>query len=250
MVVVTQDAIPEPLQRPPVSWFLSTLLILKVGEGVEATTLLTTPLAERTPALALLYLTEEEEEDENKVLRRMITAMTWLPYSPEGPSLLSLGPWDVSAFPSFHSLFPERFKTLGGAEIGVASDNADAPLVFTNSEGDFDGTSVRLLEAVAQTMNFTFTLTEQAPDSECGSSSVSNNSSIDTRSPQNGQIVLKITFPLSHSPHLHQTCGENWRTARGWGCWGRCTVETNNSPSTTSPSRRRGRNTLISPSLT
>lgn len=174
VAVVTQDAMPAPLQRPPVSWSLSTLLILKVGEGTEATTLLTTPLAERTPALALLYLTGEEKEDEedeneenkdeNEVLG-MITAMTWLPFSPEGPRLLPLGPWDVTAFPTFQSLFQERFKTLGGVEIGVASDDADAPLVFAKGEGEFDGTSVRLLDAVAQTMNFTYTLTEQAPDS-------------------------------------------------------------------------------------
>lgn len=169
-----QDAIPEPLKRPPISWSLSSLLILKVGGGSEATTLLTTPLAERPPALALLYLAEKEndekkENDKDKTgVFKGISAMTWLPYSPEGPRLLPLGPWNFSAFPSFQSLFPERFRTLGGAEIGVASDDADAPLVFSDSEGQFDGTSVRLLDAVAHTMNFTYTLTVQAPDSECG----------------------------------------------------------------------------------
>lgn len=165
MTVVTQDAIPEPLQRPPVSWSLSTLLIVKVGGGCEATTLLTTPLAERTPALALLCLTEEEEKDVTEGMS-ITSTMTWLPYSPQGPRLLPLGPWSLSAFPSFQSLFPQRFNTLGGAEVAVASDDADAPLVFKDEEKGFDGTSVRLLGAVARRMNFTYTLTTQAPDSE------------------------------------------------------------------------------------
>ncbi|KAK8384558.1 hypothetical protein O3P69_014259 [Scylla paramamosain] len=110
---------------------------------------------------------EGEEEELTRTLRHP-RVMTWLPFSPGGPRFLSLGAWSERAFPTFHSLFPRRFESLGGAVVGVASDMDDAPLVFRDEEGEFDGTSRRLLDVIASRMNFSYTLTDRAPDNKWG----------------------------------------------------------------------------------
>ncbi|XP_045124024.1 ionotropic receptor 21a-like, partial [Portunus trituberculatus] len=175
VVAVVEGLVPWPLHRPPPLWSPSALLLMKVG-GCEARRLLQTPLAQRTPALKSTKLinegrTKDEElkkEQDQEEKEKETRVMTWLPYFPGGPRLLSLGAWSEQAFPTFHSLFPRRFESLGGAVVGVASDMDDAPLVFRDEEDKFDGTSKRLLDVIAKRMNFTYTLTDRAPDNKWG----------------------------------------------------------------------------------
>lgn len=95
----------------------------------------------------------------------VFSVTTWLPFDPD-QQLVSLGEWKPHVFVSFQDLFKNRFQSLGGTTLEVASDDDDAPLLFLGDERQFEGTCKRILDMLAVWLNFTFTLTHGAPDRE------------------------------------------------------------------------------------
>ncbi|KAG7172891.1 Glutamate receptor ionotropic, delta-2-like 22 [Homarus americanus] len=93
--------------------------------------------------------------------------LTWLPYDPDC-KLGYLGTWDPWVFTSFSGLFYDRFQSMGGTTLHVSSDDDDAPLLFLDDDGEFEGTCKRILDVLSDWLNFTFTLTNGAPDSKWG----------------------------------------------------------------------------------
>ncbi|XP_064115161.1 glutamate receptor ionotropic, kainate glr-3-like [Macrobrachium nipponense] len=79
-----------------------------------------------------------------------------------------LGPWNASMFLTKSDLFPDRFKTFKGEVLHVASDYDDYPLVFGDESGLVDGTNIRILNALAVTLNFSFTTTNRSRDNSWG----------------------------------------------------------------------------------
>ncbi|XP_071531064.1 probable glutamate receptor [Panulirus ornatus] len=163
MVSVINGKVPWPLEEPPVTWSSSALLLIQVNLECDSRRLLQTQLAERTPAVVLLCPVNSDQE--NSFVFRLLT---WLPYDPPGQQLLQFGVWDSRVFPSFSDLFYDRFRSLAGRTLHVASDDDDAPLVFLDDDDEFEGTSKRILDLLSVWLNFTYTLTHGAPDSKWG----------------------------------------------------------------------------------
>ncbi|XP_045604159.1 glutamate receptor ionotropic, delta-2 [Procambarus clarkii] len=125
--------------------------------------LLQSTLAERTPSVALLYPRYQLMSD-----TLVFSVLTWLPYSPD-QKLERLGVWDPRVFTSLSELFQNRFQSLGGKTVRVSSDDDDAPLLFLDKNNEFQGTCKTILDVLSDWLNFTYTLTNGAPDYKWGS---------------------------------------------------------------------------------
>lgn len=178
--------LPWPLEAPPQIWVSSNLLLFQVNLECEAKRLFHTKLVEQTPSVVLfcpLYNSrndsslEKRVENESEALKMknfnqiikegeyelVFRVMTWLPFDPDR-QLMLLGNWDRRVFVSFQDLFHDRFQSFGGKTLQVASDDDDAPLLFLDDQNEFEGTCKRILDALSVWLNFTFTLTHEAPD--------------------------------------------------------------------------------------
>ncbi|XP_042855860.1 glutamate receptor ionotropic, kainate 2-like [Penaeus japonicus] len=151
-----------PLWSPPDWWLPKAVVLVVVSKTCRARDLLQTPLLESTTSVAVLCPSFPTGNPQRPVFR----VSTWLPYSAD-ENLLQLGDWDPAAFPAWDDFFYDRFSDFGGKAIHLASDYDDMPLIFETDDG-LDGTNIRMMDALASLLNFTYTSTDEAPDAEWG----------------------------------------------------------------------------------
>ncbi|XP_042860601.1 uncharacterized protein LOC122246231 [Penaeus japonicus] len=157
LVTLVDDQVPWPLVTPPPWWGPSTVLIISLSFQCTAARVFQMELVERTTWVAYLCPIQVPGDQPR------FSVLSWQPFDPN-QKLLSLGLWEPESFSTFSQLFIDRFKSMGGHTLNVASDDDDAPLLFLDENDEFEGTCKRILDALADTFNFTFTLTHGAPD--------------------------------------------------------------------------------------
>lgn len=158
MVVLVGSGSSWPLWSPPDWWSPKAVVLVVVWRTCRARDLLQTPLLESTTSVAVLCPSFPSADPQRPVFR----VATWLPYA-AAEKFLQLGVWDPAAFATWDDLFRDRFADFGGKAIHLASDYDDMPLIF-ETEDSLDGTNIRMMDALAAQLNFTYTSTEQAPD--------------------------------------------------------------------------------------
>lgn len=152
------------LNSPPRPWSSSAVLMLSLGDECHAAAILQTRLLQQTPSVAVMCL--ERPRDPRAPQRPLsFHVFTWQPFL-SAAKLVPLGRWSAAAFPDWTALFPDRFVSLRGATLHVASDDGDMPFFFRKPDGTFDGTSKRMMDALGEWMDFSFTLTRRASDSK------------------------------------------------------------------------------------
>ncbi|XP_069995009.1 uncharacterized protein [Penaeus vannamei] len=163
VVSVVGAELPWLLTSPPERWSASSVLLVGNTLACDPRALLQTALAQRTPAVAALCLAKLGEQ-RNKLEFRVFT---WRPLHPRR-KLLPLGGWNASRFASWDQLFVDRFSSFGGVTLGVASDHEDKPFLFNSSLTEWEGVGYRILKTLAESYNFTYTLTPWASDRRWG----------------------------------------------------------------------------------
>ncbi|XP_070001310.1 glutamate receptor ionotropic, kainate glr-3 [Penaeus vannamei] len=157
---------PWMLNSPPRPWSSSAVLMLSLGDECHAAAILQTRLLQQTPSVAVMCL--ERPRDPRAPQRPLsFHVFTWQPFL-SAAKLVPLGRWSAAAFPDWTALFPDRFVSLRGATLHVASDDGDMPFFFRKPDGTFDGTSKRMMDALGEWMDFSFTLTRRASDKKWG----------------------------------------------------------------------------------
>ncbi|XP_047494446.1 glutamate receptor ionotropic, kainate glr-3-like [Penaeus chinensis] len=151
------------LTSPPERWSASSVVLVGTTLQCDPRALLQTALTQRTPAVAALCLAKLGEQRNRLEFR----VFTWRPLHPRR-KLLPLGGWNASAFASWDQLFVDRFSSFGGVTLGVASDHDDMPFLFNSSLTEWEGLGYRLLNTLAESYNFTYTLTPWASDRQWG----------------------------------------------------------------------------------
>ncbi|ROT84249.1 Variant Ionotropic Glutamate Receptor [Penaeus vannamei] len=116
-----------------------------------------TPLLESTTFVAVLCPRSPRLTPSARVPRRHVAALRG---RRKVPPAGRVGP---RRFATWDDLFRDRFADFGGRAIHLASDYDDMPLIFETDDG-LDGTNIRMMDALAAQLNFTYTSTEQAPD--------------------------------------------------------------------------------------
>ncbi|KAK3890320.1 hypothetical protein Pcinc_005702 [Petrolisthes cinctipes] len=140
------------------------LIVVNVNTSWDATLLIELPLIQRSTSLVLLQGTHM-----NGILLPHLFTSRYFSKTPHGERLTidPLGLWDKTRFKTHYEMFPDRFQTLSGEVLHVASDLDDYPLVYSDDDS-VDGTNIRILESLGAWLNFTFTLTETAEDNNWG----------------------------------------------------------------------------------
>lgn len=83
--------------------------------------------------------------------------------------IIALGYWQADRFETKDELFPDRFRSLGGTVLKVASFCDDYPLLYLTPEGDACiGSNLDALTIVGSSLNFTFVYQLETPDQNWG----------------------------------------------------------------------------------
>ncbi|XP_047499539.1 ionotropic receptor 21a-like [Penaeus chinensis] len=109
-------------------------------------------------------------EKTNKMKARHIKVYTYFPFAREKPIRL-LGLWNPETFPSFESIFVDRFPSFEGYNFWLGTWFDDYPYLHqskTGPEGEGDGVEVEMLDAMARRLNYTYHLTIEPPDLNWG----------------------------------------------------------------------------------
>ncbi|XP_069168029.1 glutamate receptor ionotropic, delta-2-like [Procambarus clarkii] len=92
---------------------------------------------------------------------------TVLPFS--SSSVKFLGEWNPQFFTRREILFPDRFPAFEGYRFQLATSMDDEPFLYQRkSDNAISGSAIRMLAALSATLNFTYTMTESAPDHKWG----------------------------------------------------------------------------------
>ncbi|XP_063866948.1 glutamate receptor U1-like [Scylla paramamosain] len=95
---------------------------------------------------------------------------TVLPFC-SGVRLLS--PWERESFSRWEALFPDRFPSFQGYTFHIASRLKDEPFFFPSVKDPLkrNGVGLDMMECLSAKLNFSYTATNNSPDSKWGASS-------------------------------------------------------------------------------
>ena len=82
-----------------------------------------------------------------------------------------LGPWEYESFNSWAALFPDRFSSFEGYIFHLATYLNDPPFAYEykSATGTLGrGSTLKTLDSISHTLNFTYTLTRTSPDLKWG----------------------------------------------------------------------------------
>ncbi|XP_069172950.1 glutamate receptor ionotropic, delta-2-like [Procambarus clarkii] len=92
---------------------------------------------------------------------------TILPFSSSRATFL--GKWNPQFFTRREILFPDRFPAFEGYRFELATTLDDEPFLYQRkSDNAISGSGMRMLAALSASLNFTYTMTESAPDHKWG----------------------------------------------------------------------------------
>ncbi|KAK7068287.1 hypothetical protein SK128_006516 [Halocaridina rubra] len=95
---------------------------------------------------------------------------TYFPFFKEN-SLSLLGVWNKDSYANVENIFIDRYQSFEGAVFHLGTWFDDFPYLYqskTEPEGIGEGVEVEMLDAIAATLNFSYTLTTEPPDLKWG----------------------------------------------------------------------------------
>lgn len=138
-----------------VGYKLSHMLMFNLEFDQNATTLLMQPLLNGVRRLALLTPVSPKSGS--------LATYTLFPFC--SPSLHYLGQWSQHTFPTWESLFPDRFSSTCQATFRLATWFADEPFLYRRQpDNKTVGVSLTLLQELASKLNFSYTMTATSVD--------------------------------------------------------------------------------------
>ncbi|KAK3879798.1 hypothetical protein Pcinc_015671 [Petrolisthes cinctipes] len=138
-----------------VAYTFSHLLLVNLEFDRNATTLLMQPILSGVRSLSLLTPVS--------VKPGPLATYTFLPFC--SPRLHYLGHWSQHTFPTWESLFPDRFPSTCQATFRLATWINDEPYLYRRQRDNKTvGVSMTLLQLLANKLNFSYTMTTRSVD--------------------------------------------------------------------------------------
>ncbi|KAK3879797.1 hypothetical protein Pcinc_015670 [Petrolisthes cinctipes] len=131
------------------------VLLLNFGLDHNATSLLDHPVLRIVKSLAIITPITAELDP--------LATYTFLPFC--SPRLHYLGHWSQHTFPTWESLFPDRFPSTCQATFRLATWINDEPYLYRRQRDNKTvGVSMTLLQLLANKLNFSYTMTTRSVD--------------------------------------------------------------------------------------
>ncbi|KAK4317487.1 hypothetical protein Pmani_011433 [Petrolisthes manimaculis] len=151
--------VPSSLLSPVVHTFHHVLL-LNIGLDNNVISLLDHPVLRIVKSLAMITPIRAELDP--------LATYNLLPFC--SPGLQYLGDWSQHTFPTWESLFPDRFPSTCRATFRLATWINDEPFLYHRQRDNKTvGVSVTLLHLLANKLNFSYTMTTRSVDGLWGS---------------------------------------------------------------------------------
>ncbi|XP_050715768.1 glutamate receptor ionotropic, delta-2-like [Eriocheir sinensis] len=141
-------------------WNPDFMLLLSMNSSVNNTALLEDERFQRSQHLTLLEL-------DSKRSPARLRVFSSLPMKGRRFVKLLLGYWNTGFFKNKKDLFPERFETLHGAALQLASWCDDFPFLYPVN-GLCKGSSLDMLDVIASHLNFSYDVQMEPSDHEWG----------------------------------------------------------------------------------
>lgn len=142
-------------------WNPDFMLLLSMNSSGNNTALLEDERFQRSRHLALLEINENRRPSRFRLFSS-------LPMKGRNSVKLYLGQWNTGPLRSKKDLFPERFETLHGASLRLASWCDDFPFLYPVN-GLCKGSSLDMLDAIASHLNFSYDVQLEPVDHKWGS---------------------------------------------------------------------------------
>ena len=142
------------------SWRYRYLLIISLGNTIDRETIFEYDLVKTTEFVTQIIVDENNSDD-------FIMKST---HPLENNAIIHMKSFNTENYPTFESMFPNRFPSLGGKNLRVASYCDDYPYLYSEPT-DPDvclGASIDMLEILSSSMNFTFDIQMEPTDKEWG----------------------------------------------------------------------------------
>ena len=154
---------PEVIQTLWFHWKPRNLLIFSLGSTLGAEVLQDKALSgvEKLAFIGYIFGMEEQSPD-------ALGVYTILPFSSSSVQLI--GPWKSETFKKWETLFPDRFPSFEGYTFEVASFFRNPPYLYSSAANPEvgKGGDLQIFKAMANKLNYSYTLTQSAPDCKWG----------------------------------------------------------------------------------
>uniref|UniRef100_A0A0P4VWB7 Ionotropic glutamate receptor L-glutamate and glycine-binding domain-containing protein n=1 Tax=Scylla olivacea TaxID=85551 RepID=A0A0P4VWB7_SCYOL len=141
------------------------MLLFSLGSSLDASVLRDEALSGVEKLTLIGHLSAEADRGSDA-----LGVYTVLPFS-SGVRLL--GPWERESFSRWEALFPDRFPSFQGYTFHIASRLKDEPFFFPSVKDPLkrNGVGLDMMECLSAKLNFSYTATNNSPDSKWGASS-------------------------------------------------------------------------------
>ncbi|MPC54971.1 hypothetical protein E2C01_048901 [Portunus trituberculatus] len=154
---------PEVIQTLWLHWKPRNLLIFSLGSPLSADVLQDKALSgvEKLAFIGYIFGMAEERPD-------TLGVYTMLPFSSTGVQFIGL--WKSETFNKWEALFPDRFPSFEGYTFQVASFFRNPPYLYSSAANPEEGKGgdLQIFKAMANKLNYSYTLTQSAPDGKWG----------------------------------------------------------------------------------
>ena len=146
-------------------WHFSTIVVVNINVNWDAKAVLENNIIQNSKAILLF---EKSNKSTSFDKYEVFTSYPLMNKS-SGESGIKqyLGFWDPSSYNTESTLFPERFESLNGEVLHLATDHDDFPLIYQYNDGIY-GTNINIMQALGSWLNFSFTTTFDADDENWG----------------------------------------------------------------------------------
>ncbi|XP_071517380.1 ionotropic receptor 21a-like [Panulirus ornatus] len=153
------------LQSLWTNWKPRYLLLFSLASSSSDATVLNHDVFNSVQKVALIMVLP----DELRGRPRTMGVYTLQPFSSSTP--LFLGEWNKEQYSEWDSVFIDRYPNFGGYRFELATWYNNPPFLYQKdpaSDGSREGVTLKMLDAMASKMNFTYTTTLRSPDLKWG----------------------------------------------------------------------------------
>lgn len=162
IVVLFVASYPEMLFAYQDLWYFEAIMIVSTNPNFDAKLVMETQMIQNCNKILLL------EERTNPYNQSNIYLLSPKPFASDNESTVTLGSWDKDKFSTFSSIFPDRFVNFMNETLHVSTDMDDFPLVTKTDDDIREGMNLNILSAIGSWLNFSYTITDIAPDALWG----------------------------------------------------------------------------------
>ncbi|XP_066989662.1 ionotropic receptor 21a-like [Macrobrachium rosenbergii] len=161
LVAVAHSNFWWPLWKPLSNWFPLAIVLLMLTKSCAVQDILEeAPLLQKSSSV-VVFCPFIPKGSQQKISFKVFT---WKPYV-SGHQLESLGVWDRSSFPSWNSLFVDRFQDFSRKTFTISYSHTDEPVLYRNPDGSLDGTNYRIMKALSHWLHFDISYQEHENNS-------------------------------------------------------------------------------------